>query len=83
MHIEARQLLEERYPHLSSQELDSRAEKIAMSAIKFFILKYETDKDFVFDLAESLSFEGESGPYLQYVYARICSILRKSELDPK
>jgi arginyl-tRNA synthetase len=79
MHLEAKDLLFQRYPELSQDELEKRAEVIAMSAIKFFILKYETEKDFVFDPAESLSFEGETGPYLQYSYARISSVLRKSD----
>jgi len=50
--------------------LDEKAEKIAMAAIKFFVLKYDVAKNFVFDPAESLSFDGETGPYLQYTYAR-------------
>ena len=57
MHAASKQLLIERYPDLDETDLDHRAELIAMAAIKFFILKYETEKNFVFDPAASLSFE--------------------------
>ena len=77
MHQQARQLLQERYPDLDATELQERAEAIAMSAIIFFMLKYEAAKDFVFDPQNSLSFEGETGPYIQYTAARCASLLRK------
>ncbi len=64
--------------NLGKEELKSRSEKIGMAALKFFILKYEPTKDFVFNPKESISFEGETGPYVQYTHARICSIIRKS-----
>ncbi|MEM3374044.1 MAG: arginine--tRNA ligase [Candidatus Woesearchaeota archaeon] len=81
MHDLAKKELEKRYPALvkdNPRELDNRAEKIAMSAIKYFILKYDPMKDFVFNPNESLSFEGETGPYLQYTYARASSVIKKS-----
>lgn len=62
---------------LKKTELERRAKIIALGAIKFFFLKYETFKDFVFDPKESISFEGETGPYVQYTYARSYSILKK------
>ncbi len=52
-------------------------EKIAMGAIKFFILKYWVKKNFVFYPEESLSFEWETWPYLQYTYARCNSLIKK------
>lgn len=69
--------------NLKDKELEERAKKIAMSAIIFHILKFDPKKNFVYNPAESLSFEGETGPYCQYVYARIQSILRKSDVKPK
>ena len=54
-----------------------------MAAIKFHILKYDALKDFVFNPKESLSFEGETGPYIQYTHARSSSVLRKAKLNPK
>jgi arginyl-tRNA synthetase len=66
-----------RHPGLGKSEGRKRAEKIALGAIKFFMLKYDPAKDFVYNPKDSLSFEGETGPYIQYTHARICSILRK------
>lgn len=74
----AKEWVKERYPELSEQETDSRAEAIGMWAIKFFILKYDVNKNFVFNPEESLYFEWETGPYIQYTYARCCSVLRKA-----
>jgi len=65
---------------LDKKEIDKRAEQIGMGALIFFILKYDALKDFVFNPKESISFEGETGPYIQYAHARICSILRKSRI---
>ncbi|MFX0022041.1 MAG: arginine--tRNA ligase [Candidatus Hermodarchaeota archaeon] len=67
-----------RYPDLSKSEMSSRATIIGLAAIKFYILKYSATKGFVFRPDESISFEGETGPYIQYCYARIESILSKS-----
>jgi len=75
----------ERYPELSEEEKKYRARVIGMSAIRFYILKYNQNKDFTFFPDESISFEGETGPYVQYVYARIQSIIEKSRenIDPE
>jgi arginyl-tRNA synthetase len=69
--------------NLSDKKLEERAKKIAMSAIIFHILKFDPKKNFVYNPKESLSFEGETGPYCQYVYARIQSITKKSDSKPK
>jgi len=87
--VDADQLLEEltdlakkeikkREPSLSAKELDSRSMKIALAAIKFFMLKIDASKDLLFNPAQAISFEGESGPYVQYTYARAKSILKKA-----
>lgn len=70
--------LKKRY-NLEEKELQNRSEKIALSAIKFFMLKINPKLDFVYNQKESLSFEGETGPYLLYTYARIKSIIRKNK----
>ena len=57
------------------------AMKIAIAAVKYSMLKNGNDKNIIFDLEQSLNFEGDSGPYLQYSYARACSILRKTEKE--
>jgi arginyl-tRNA synthetase len=72
--------IEKRYPNLSASEKSKRAEIIGLSAIIFYILKYNPSKGFVFKPDESISFEGETGPYIQYCYARIASIISKSDL---
>jgi len=73
--------VDKRYSDLSESEKTKRAEIIGLSALKFYILKYNPSKGFVFKPDESISFEGETGPYIQYCYARIASIILKSELE--
>jgi arginyl-tRNA synthetase len=58
----------------------SIAEKIAIAAVKYSLLKTNIGKDVVFDFEESLSFEGNSGPYLLYTIVRCRSILEKSKV---
>ena len=55
------------------------AEKIALGALHYFLLQNSPTKDMIFNPKESLSFNGNTGPYLQYMGARISSILRKAE----
>ena len=59
------------------------AKMIGYGAIKFQILKIAPEKNITFDWDHALSFEGETGPYVQYTHARICSILKKSKLSQK
>lgn len=63
---------------MSDEEIADTAEKIGVSAIMYIFQKSGRERDIVFDWKEILSFEGESGPYLQYTYARAKSILRKA-----
>ena len=58
------------------------AEAIAIAAAKYYMLKIEPVKDILFDAAQAISFEGDTGPYLQYTYARARSILQKSRKKP-
>ena len=73
----AREEIMARYSDLTENEVNKRANAIGIGAIKFFMLKQDSVKDILFDPKESISFEGETGPYVQYSYARICSILKK------
>ena len=57
------------------------AEKIALAALHYFLLQTTPTKDMIFNPKESLSFQGNTGPYLQYMGARISSILRKVEAE--
>jgi arginyl-tRNA synthetase len=58
---------------------EAAAEKIALGALHYFLLQVSPSKDMLFDPKESLSFNGNTGPYLQYMGARISSLLRKAE----
>lgn len=62
---------------LSKKELESRSLKIALAAIKYFLLKVDIKKNMLFNPKESINFEGDTGPYLLYSYARASSILRR------
>jgi len=70
-------IVERNTSKLSKGELDGRALKIALSAIKYALLKVDIHKGIVFNPLEALSFEGDTGPYLLYSYARASSIVRK------
>lgn len=61
------------------EEKENIAEGVAIGAIKYCILRQGLGKDIIFDFEQSLSFEGDSGPYLQYAYARTRSLLAKAE----
>lgn len=75
----ARLTLKDRYPDIEEGELEKRAWIIGLSAIKFHFLSVGKNSPIYFDPKASLSFEGKTGPYLQYSYARASSILRKVE----
>ena len=62
-------------------DLDERAETIGMGALKFMLLKFNPKSTIMFNPEESVKFEGDTGPYVQYVCARINSILRKAGLN--
>jgi arginyl-tRNA synthetase len=63
---------------LSEEEVIRRADKIGVGAIKFYLLRVRPIQSINFDPAESISFDGFTGPYCQYAYARIFGILEKS-----
>ncbi len=79
----AEQEVKKRYSNLPEAEIKRRAEFIALGALKFYMLKVDPVREMVYHPEESLSFEGETGPYVQYTHARACSILRKAERDKK
>jgi len=66
-----------RNPDFSPDECQRVGAQIAVAAIRYFMLKYSRGKLIVFDIEEALSFEGETGPYLQYAAVRANNILRK------
>ncbi len=70
-----RKIIEEKNPALENKE--SVANDVGIGAVIFADLCTKRNKDVVFDWDEALNFEGETGPYIQYTHARLCSILRK------
>ncbi len=70
--------VEKRYKDLESTEIYDRALAISISAIKYSFLKQDTNKTIVFDKKEAMRFDGDTGPYLLYSYARALSILDKA-----
>jgi len=66
---------------ISEEELNDRAEKIGQSALKFVLLNQDVNKSISFNKTEALRFDGETGPYLLYTYARIKSILKKANFQ--
>lgn len=70
---------------LTEAEIDNRSLKIALAAIKYQLLRVDTAKNMLFDPKKAIAFEGDTGPYLLYSYARASSIMRKArqlgELD--
>lgn len=77
----ARAELAQRYT-LSEAQLDERSLKIALAAIKYQLLMIDIAKTMVFDPKTAISFEGDTGPYLLYSYARASSILRRAAEEP-
>ena len=65
---------------ISKKELEKRSHLISLAAIKYFLLKVDSKKDMLFNPKESISFDGNTGPYLLYSYARANSIIRKSKM---
>lgn len=66
-----------RNPNIDKQSLEKNAKIIGYGAIKYTLLKVSPEKNVIFDWKQALNFEGDSAAYLQYTYARICSILKK------
>ena len=65
-------------PDITPQEADEIARKVGLGALKYFILKVDPRKNMLFNPAESIDFNGNTGPFIQYTYARIQSVLRKA-----
>ena len=62
----------------SSDELKQLYETLGFGALKYFILKVDPEKRMLFNPAESVEIHGNTGPYIQYVHARICSVLKRA-----
>lgn len=77
----AKAQIEAKNPELENK--DQVAHAVGVGAIKFYDLKTDRTNGYDFDLEAMVSFEGETGPYVQYAYARIQSILRKANFKPE
>jgi arginyl-tRNA synthetase len=72
-------ILDSNKTNYSKKMKDEIAQKAAIAAIKYSMLRVNAISDIAFDIEASVSFEGDSGPYLQYTYARCKSVLRKAK----
>ena len=83
MVADAKKVIEERgeikkLDGATADEVDSIAETVGMGALKYFLLKVDPRKNMTFNPEESIDFNGNTGPFIQYTYARIRSVLRKA-----
>ena len=79
LHADALEAIKERGRDEEVGDADAVAEKVALAALHYYLLQATPIKDMLFNPQESLSFNGNTGPYLQYMGARIASILRKAQ----
>ncbi len=77
----ADEVLLQKRPDLSAADRHAVAKAVGIGAIKYADLRQDRTTDYIFNWDRMLSFEGNTGPYLQYTYARICSILRKARQE--
>jgi arginyl-tRNA synthetase len=75
--------IKKRFPSIVKSELEKRALKISIAAIKYSMLKQNTNKVLIFSKEDALNFEGDSGAYILYSYARASSILKKAKRRDK
>ena len=75
----ARAEVDNRHPELPDADRLSTATRIAIGALRFFMLRFTRNTVIAFDFRDALSFEGETGPYIQYAIVRAANILRKAE----
>ena len=83
MYLEAKKTSEEsgKLADISAEEKDRLYHMIGLGALKYFIIKVDPKKTMLFNPKESIDFNGNTGPFIQYTHARICSILRKATVS--
>lgn len=79
----AAQEVRSKNPDLSASEIAEVSQKVGIGAVKYADLSKTRTNDYIFDWDGMLSFEGNTGPYMQYAYTRIASIFRKAGIDTK
>jgi arginyl-tRNA synthetase len=80
--VATRAEVDSRHPEVSEVERHETARSIAVGALRYFMLRYTRNSVIAFDFKDALSFEGETGPYLQYAVVRTRSIFRKAGTLP-
>jgi arginyl-tRNA synthetase len=78
----AKEEVDSRHPQRSQEERQGIAHQIAVGALRYFMLKFTRNSVIAFDFKEALSFEGETGPYVQYAVVRARNIFRKAGTTP-
>ncbi|RZD39450.1 MAG: arginine--tRNA ligase [Thaumarchaeota archaeon] len=71
-----------RHPEMEYSEIEKIAQSVSIGTLRYEMIKQDLDKIITFDLAKSLSLEGDTAPYIQYAYARASRILEKSGIKP-
>ena len=71
-----------RHPEMEDSEIEKIAQSVSIGTLRYEMIKQDLDKIITFDLAKSLSLEGDTAPYIQYAYARASRILEKSGITP-
>ena len=74
----AKEMSADRFTDMPPKEADEIARKVGLGALKYFLLKVDPKKNMLFNPKESIDFNGNTGPFLQYTYARIQSVLRRA-----
>ncbi len=75
-----KEIIEEKNPEAG--DIDEIAKEVGIGAVVFQELSNSRMKDYTFSWEKTLSYEGETGPYVQYTHARTCAVLRKSDIEP-
>lgn len=80
LYKKAKEEIRSRHPNMTDSELSGISESLGRAAVRYNMIKQDLERPIVFDLEESLSLDGDSGPYLQYAFARSQRLLEKGEL---
>jgi arginyl-tRNA synthetase len=81
LYRKAKEETTKRNPEITGKDLERTSEEIAISAMRYSLIKNDLEKELKFDMIDSLSLDGNSGPYLQYAYARCCRLIEKSKTN--
>jgi arginyl-tRNA synthetase len=79
----AKSEVDTRHPDLTDTERETIAKQIAVGALRYFMLRFTRNTVIAFDFKDALSFEGETGPYVQYAIVRAANIFRKANTTPE